>query len=333
MIAQQNVADAFGRRSAVVAGPRRRGTRGPVQVPGRAGGGGARAPSAAPRKTRRRSASIPRWSASGPARAPSAGSSIPASRPGNRQGQLLTNVALLLNGRFPDPTGKDQSIEPGQRECTALIEMPNFVPKIEFITVASWFRTSEVGDGRKMELEKATTLGRKLVAAENALNRAKIDGQYRPEEYQIALERINQLKSMMPTQRLVVRVPFTDNNNDSRIFCSQGGQLRPALLAWHGRPPQEGDESTILLEGKNFSIHDTHVIAGGKPARSVLVSRSLLEVTIGKDAHPTPSADGNPLLDINVATPNGVSNHLLIKMRPSDHEHKRDDLPAKLAED
>ena len=90
----------------------------------------------------------------------------------------------------------------------------------------------------------------------------------------------------MPTQRWWCAVPFTDNNNDSRIFCSQGGQLRPALLAWHGRPPQEGDESTILLEGKNFSIHDTHVIAGGKPARSVLVSRSLLEITIGKDAAP-----------------------------------------------
>ena len=57
------------------------------------------------------------------------------------------------------------------------------------------------------------------------------------------------------------------------------------------------------------------MIAGGKPARSVLVSRSLLEITIGKDARPTPSADGNPLLDINVATPNGVSNHLLIKMQ------------------
>ncbi len=65
------------------------------------------------------------------------------------------------------PLGNDQSIEPGQRECTALIEMPNFVPKIEFITVANWFRTSEVGDGQKSDLEKASILGRKLVAAEN----------------------------------------------------------------------------------------------------------------------------------------------------------------------
>jgi hypothetical protein len=241
-----------------------------------------------------------------------------------RDGHLITDIQLLLNGRFPDPTGKEQSIEPGQRECTALIVMPNFIPRIEFITVADWFRTSEVGDGQKSDLEKASTLSRKLVAAESALNRAKIEGQwqYRPEEYQIAVERLNQLKSLMPTQRLVVQVPFTDNNNDSRIFCSQGGQLRPTLLAWHGPPPLQGEESTILIEGKNFSVHDTHVIAGGKPAKQVLVSRNILEVTISKEACPSPGADGKPLLDISVATPNGVSNHLLMKMRPPRPDHK-----------
>ncbi len=242
-----------------------------------------------------------------------------------RDGHLITDIQLLLNGRFPDPTGKEQSIEPGQRECTALIVMPNFVPRIEFITVADWFRTSEAGDGQKSDLEKASTLARKLVAAESALNRSKIEGQYRPEEYQIAVERLNQLKNLMPTQRLVVQVPFSDNNNDSRIFCSQGGQLRPTLLAWHGPPPLQGEESTILIEGKNFSVHDTHVIAGGKPAKHVLVSRNILELTISKEACPSPGADGKPLLDISVATPNGVSNHLLMKMRPPRPDHMQSD--------
>ena len=120
---------------------------------------------------------------------------------GGKRGRLITDIALLASGRVPDPTGSDQSIEPGQRECTALVEMPNFVPKIEFVTVANWFRTSEVGDGQKSDLEKAAVLGRKLVLAEEALNRAKVEGHYRPEEYQIASERLSQLKSLMPTQR------------------------------------------------------------------------------------------------------------------------------------
>ena len=89
----------------------------------------------------------------------------------DKRSRLVTDIALLVNGRVPDPTGNDQSIEPGQRECTALVEMPNFVPKIEFVTVANWFRTSEVGDGQKSDLEKAGVLGRRLVLAEEALDR------------------------------------------------------------------------------------------------------------------------------------------------------------------
>ena len=234
---------------------------------------------------------------------------------GGKRLHVVTDIALLLTGRVPDPTGSDQSIEPGQRECTALVEMPNFIPKIEFITVANWFRTSEVGDGQKSDLEKASILGRKLVLAQEALERSKVEGHYRPEEYQIASQRLNQLKSLMATQRMVVRVPYTDNQNDARIFCTHGSQLRPELSGWHGKPPEEGDETTVFLEGKNFSIHDTHVIAGGKLAQFVLVSRQLLQVTIPKNACPTRTADGTSLLDINVATPNGASNHLLIRMQ------------------
>src|SRR5262249_12776247 len=232
-------------------------------------------------------------------------------------------------GRLAKAVGKEQSIEPGQRECTALIEMPNFIPKIEFVTVANWFRTSEVGDGQRSDLEKASVLGRKLVAAENALNRAKVEGEYRPDEYLIALERLEQLRDLMPTQRMLVRVPSSGDNNDSRIFCSLGLQLRPSLVGWHGRPPEQGAESTLFVEGRNFSVHDTHVVAGGKPAKAVLVSRHLLKVTIASDAAPTPSAEGSPLLDINVATPNGVSNHLLIKMVPPDPFRRR--VPAEPA--
>ena len=184
---------------------------------------------------------------------------------GGKDGRLVTDIALLVNGRVPDPTGNDQSIEPGQRECTALVEMPNFIPKIEFITVANWFRTSEVGDGQKSDLEKASILGRKLVLAEEALNRSR-------SRATIALRSIRSRPSGSISSRPHAHPAhggpgsLHGNQNDARIFCSHGSQLRPALPGWHGKPPEEGEESTLFLEGKNFSIHDTHVIAGGKPA-------------------------------------------------------------------
>ena len=87
------------------------------------------------------------------------------------------------------------------------------------------------------------------------------------------------------------------------------------------------------MEGRNFSVHDTHVVAGGQPAQSVLVSRHLLKVTIARDASPIPNKGGNPLLDINVATPNGVSNHLLVEMVPADPQRKRDPAIVKAVEE
>jgi hypothetical protein len=190
-----------------------------------------------------------------------------------------------------------------------------------------------VGDGQRSELEKASVLARKLDAAENALNWAAEAGKYRPDEYLIAKQRLMQLRDMMPTQRMIVRVPTEADNNDSRIFCSLGLQLRPSLVGWHGRPPEQGVESTVFVEGRNFSVHDTHVVAGGQPAQSVLVSRHLLKVTISRDASPIPGKGGNPLLDINVATPNGVSNHLLIELAPPDPRRKRDTAVVKAVQE
>ena len=105
-----------------------------------------------------------------------------------------------------------RALSPASGNASLLIETPNFIPKIEFITRADWFRTSDVGDGQKSDLERASVLGRKLVAAESALVKAKVEGQYRPEEYQIARDRLKQLRDLMPTQRLVVRVPFSGDH-------------------------------------------------------------------------------------------------------------------------
>ena len=167
VIAQQNVADVFSRRSQsafdLVAIGRGRASEGDRRV---------RVRTAARAKTRRQIRLNPTMVGFGAGQSTFGWIFYPRIQTsGSRNGRLLADVALLLNGQFPDPFGSDQSIEPGQRECTVLIETPNFIPKIEFVTVADWFRTSEIGGGQKSDLEKASVLGRKLVAAENALER------------------------------------------------------------------------------------------------------------------------------------------------------------------
>jgi hypothetical protein len=140
----------------------------------------------------------------------------------------------------------------------------------------------------------------------------------------IALERVEQLKDFMPTQRFNSPVPFCGEGNDARIFTSQGGQLRPSLVGWHGMPPEERISSTIFLEGNNFSVHDTRVLVGNEPAEAVLVSKTLLQVTISKDARPSASEKGPRFLDVNVATPHGISNHMRIETRPADPSRIKD---------
>ena len=102
----------------------------------------------------------------------------------------------------------------------------------------------------------------------------------------------------------------TTHGSSARRACSS---VPRSWAGMAGRPCKEKRRRSFS-RGPNFSVHDTHVIAGGRDAVSVLVSRNVLEVTIAKDAAPAPSVNGTPLLDITVATPNGISNHLLIPM-------------------
>jgi hypothetical protein len=258
---------------------------------------------------------------------------IQTTRP--RKDNLYTSVArTVFTGRSPDPAARELRIEPGQRECTALVVMSNFTPAIEFTTVANWFDTTDNLDGQKAEIEKASILASSIVQAEGALLRIRDDKrQYSGRDMRIALERVEQLKDFMPTQRFNSPVPFCGEGNDARIFTSQGGQLRPTVTGWHGMPPEEGISSTIFLEGNNFTIHDTRVLIGNEPAEALLVSKTLLQVTISKEARPSASGGGPRFFDVNVATPHGVSNHMLIETRPGDpsrlKEHEKPPPPSK----
>jgi hypothetical protein len=258
---------------------------------------------------------------------------IQTTRP--RKDNLYASFArTIFTGRSPDGDAREHRIEPGQRECTALVVMPNFTPAIEFTTVANWFDTTDNhDDGQKAEIEKASILASSIIQAEAALLRTRDSSPYNARDMRIALERVEQLKDFMPTQRFNSPVPFCGEGNDARIFTSQGGQLRPTLIGWHGMPPEEGISSTIFLEGNNFSVHDTRVLVGNEPADAVLVSKTLLQVTISKDARPSAREGGTRFLDVNVATPHGISNHMRIETRPADpsrvKEHDKAPPPSK----
>ena len=81
--------------------------------------------------------------------------------------------------------------------------------------------------------------------------------------------------------------------------------------------------TTIFLVGRHFSVHDTSVIAGGKCVPDMsLLSRETMQVTIPPGVHPVTYRDPidhkiKKYIDIHIATPYGVTNHLLVPVYDS----------------
>jgi hypothetical protein len=156
---------------------------------------------------------------------------------------------------------------------------------------------------------------------------------YRDGEIDRMLRRVTQLDRELPLQTLHCRVPESNTLGGFEILSSGTRELAPELHGWYGSPGyQPGkDKQVFFLIGDNFSVHETEVIVGTrKPARVKLLSRQIMEVTVDGDL-PVISDPRLPLtvrddygrpeftlnnfegyVDAHVATPYGVSGHLLI---------------------
>ena len=92
--------------------------------------------------------------------------------------------------------------------------------------------------------------------------------------------------------------------------------VAPAGATALGQCSQTCLGTTLFIVGDNFSVHDTRVIAGGRCVPYVLMSRQIMRVTIPPNVHLLTErlADKRTrkVVDMHVATPYGVSNHLLI---------------------
>ncbi len=235
---------------------------------------------------------------------------------------------LVNNGPGPDYDLSHRKIEPGSRECYALVVMPSFVPSIRFTSVANWFDLKTRCAEQVLETTDMVRLSKKLQTARNGLAMACDPGRYRPEELEMLSDRLAQLEDMLPLQSHKVDIPFEASLTGSEIFSSTPSGLAPRLLAWYGEPPTEGKASSIFLLGTGFTVYETHAIAGGllvpegTNGKLDIISRNVIRIEISADAQVKvdPYRDDNgknrQFIDVHVATPNGISNHLLVEVEP-----------------
>ena len=73
----------------------------------------------------------------------------------------------------------------------------------------------------------------------------------------------------------------------------------------------------IFVFGKYISLLDSRVIAGGKSASFEVLSREVLHVQIPANVIATTTDDNKTYIEVYVATPNGISNSLLVPYLPA----------------
>jgi hypothetical protein len=281
------------------------------------------------------------------------------------RGTLATLGETIRGGPTTDAERSRQRLEPGMRECTAIVVMPSFVPFVRFDSTSRFFSLSHpraADPTLRTMLDSARAVQAMRRTQDEVVRRACHHG---GDQAAIFMRQVDQLERRLPLQSLVANVPHENTAGGFELFATGISDLAPELLGWFGSPGIDpAAATTLLLVGTGFSVHDTRVITGGRPAAFRLLSRDVMEVTIpagvttlrdpaacgadtaawprrpqhrlasGVEPLPGPPPDGvlSPLsavplpgpydadgechrretVDIHVATPYGVSGHLLV---------------------
>ena len=241
---------------------------------------------------------------------------------------------LLVGGPRRDHLLRDYRIEPGMRECVALVVMPSFVPHVRFDIRSNWFQLHDPED-TETSMAETVELSRKVRDMHRLAEICCVEADcYRPGETERLLARVKQLSNKLPLQTLYAQVPYENTAGGFELFSSGVTDLGPELIDFYGAPGVSLDSCTeLFLVGKNFSVHETEVIVGNRKCETTLLSRDVMRVlgpqgvqtvvcrrSAASKESPCASclsglpcgADCYEAVEVHLATPYGVSGKLVI---------------------
>jgi hypothetical protein len=235
-----------------------------------------------------------------------------------------------------------RQLENGQRECTAIVIMPSFVPYVDLDCCSNWFRLTNP-EVKELNLKQSMRLSRQVQMLRTTAPNCQDATLYRDADVMMLQKRLEQLSVRLPFQQQLVEVPYENTAGGFTLFNTGITDLAPELDGWYGAPGIDPSRNTSLfLVGKNFSVHQTRVIIGGieaiaQPAITFsvapvpnsnnitvtqanmstatiaveLLSREVMRVTIPPNALPYLNASyQRNMIDVHIATPYGVSRNL-----------------------
>jgi hypothetical protein len=106
-----------------------------------------------------------------------------------------------------------------------------------------------------------------------------------------------------------------NNTNTATVTNSIAVSTGTPVATTPAATPAAITGTDVILYGKYFSILESQVVVGGKAVTANILSREVAWITIPKEAQATTIKDKGadvPYLEVHIATPNGISNRLLI---------------------
>ncbi len=224
----------------------------------------------------------------------------------------------LIGGPSKNALLRQRRLEPGPRECVAVVVMPSFVPYVTVDSVSNWFGLANPKH-KVLDHTQAVRLSKTVRTLQNCEHKVTDAECYRDGELRRLQQRVEQLANRLPMQTQTVPVPILNTLGGFEMFSNGATDLAPELYGWYGAPGVSSAKATTLfLVGDHFSPLRSMVIVGNREIPKVsmtMLSRQVMQVTVPAGVMGVEDKDRKGVFaQAHVATPYGVTRELLIPL-------------------
>jgi len=145
-------------------------------------------------------------------------------------------IKETLCGVSRDDDLKKRQLEPGMRECVAIVLMPSFVPSADFDIRTNWFKLTNPKN-TALTMKDTVHYSRAITSMRNLQPQCyKCSHHYRAGEVHRLMNRVDQLDRELPLQTMRAQIPYENTLGGFEMFNTGVTDLSPELIGWHGAP-------------------------------------------------------------------------------------------------
>jgi hypothetical protein len=140
---------------------------------------------------------------------------------------------LVSGGPGPDYQIKKSKLEPGMRELTAVLLIPDFLPTMRLNVEGNWFKLNDP-EHLVFHTRRAMERGRAVQELRKAVLDACSVQSYRGDDLRVLQKKLAQLEAMLPIQSKVVPLPYDNMANGFDLLSDGSAALAPELTGFSG---------------------------------------------------------------------------------------------------